>query len=235
MKTLTSILRCILFAVTALYPTGSLICACFGYRFVLNNITAYSVLMAILSVSMVAFTFILKEQVENRTSIILQSLLLPLALINAFLYPHGHSTFLVLVCVTVALGSAFFLVLGPRKRLVIKIITLVLSAVLSLHIGCFSGFLMLFGDIGHVAVVQTVESPGGQYRAEVLDIDQGALGGDTVVDVYENNKHYEFFLFTISKKPQRVYIGNWGEFESMRISWKDEHCLVINSKAYHID
>jgi hypothetical protein len=120
------------------------------------------------------------------------------------------------------------------KPMALKIVALILSAMMVIPIGFFS-LLVVFFPIGQNTVVQTVESPNATYRAEVLDIDQGALGGDTVVDVYETNKHYKLFLFTISKKPQRVYIGNWGEFKSMRIRWEDEHYLVINSRKYHIE
>ena len=36
-------------------------------------------------------------------------------------------------------------------------------------------------------------------------------------------------------KPQTVYIGEWGEFKNMRIYWKNDECLVINSMEYEID
>lgn len=73
------------------------------------------------------------------------------------------------------------------------------------------------------------------YRAEVLDVDQGALGGDTVVNIYQNSKYHNLLILTISKKPQRVYIGQWGEAETMELYWKSENCLVINSNEYRIE
>ena len=79
----------------------------------------------------------------------------------------------------------------------------------------------------------SVESPNETYYAEVIDSNQGALGGNTFVDVYEN-KGLNAIIFTISKKPQRIYQGDWGEFEYMAISWKNDHCLVINSVSYEI-
>lgn len=78
-------------------------------------------------------------------------------------------------------------------------------------------------------VVMTVESPDGTYFAQVIDSNQGALGGATIVDVYKNQS----FLGK-HKKVDRVYIGQWGEYRDMILYWKSEHCLVINGIEYHI-
>ena len=42
--------------------------------------------------------------------------------------------------------------------------------------------MTLFGSIGYVKVVRSVPSPNGEYIAEILDSDQGALGGDTIIN-----------------------------------------------------
>lgn len=68
----------------------------------------------------------------------------------------------------------------------------------------------------------------------MIDRDEGALGGSTRVDVYEKGVIYTP-LFEISKKPQIVYFGSWGEFENMTIHWKNDTCLVINGKEYEIE
>lgn len=81
--------------------------------------------------------------------------------------------------------------------------------------------------------MKTVESPSGKYYAQVIDSDQGALGGDTLVDVYQDCEKTAL-IFKVDKKPQRVYSGDWGEFENMQIDWKDDNCLVINSVEYEI-
>ena len=68
-------------------------------------------------------------------------------------------------------------------------------------------------------VVQTPESPDGEYVAQVIRSDQGALGGDTLVEVYPKEK---------PRQKQRVYVGEWGEYTAMEICWKTDTCLVIN-------
>lgn len=96
------------------------------------------------------------------------------------------------------------------------------------------GFIALtFGNFAQDTLVKSIESPNGVYYAEVIDNDQGALGGNTYVDVYENV--VDAMIFKVSKKPQRVYHGKWGEFENMKIYWNDENCLVINSVKHTIE
>ena len=119
------------------------------------------------------------------------------------------------------------------KPLALKIISLTLSALMVLPIGFISFIFLIFGNIGQNTVVQTVESPSGKYYAQVIDSDLGALGGDTLVDVYEKSGINAIF-FKIEKKPQRVYFGEWGEFNNMQIYWKDNECLIINSTEYKI-
>lgn len=85
-----------------------------------------------------------------------------------------------------------------------------------------------FSDIGYSEVVDTVYSPDGSYRAELIDSNDGALGGDTVVKVYDETG-------ILPRRPQTVYIGPWGEFEDMELYWKSDTVLCINGKAYEIE
>ncbi len=94
--------------------------------------------------------------------------------------------------------------------------------------------MLIFGNIGQNTIVKNIESPNGSFHAQVIDSDQGALGGDTLVNVYEK-REMDTFIFKLKDKPQRVYLGEWREYESMYISWKDDKCLVINSVEYEIE
>ena len=101
-----------------------------------------------------------------------------------------------------------------------------LNAILSL----FSLF-----PIGRNSVVQSLPSPGGTYCAQVIDSDQGALGGDTIVEVYEPQKRVNLLLIELRKDPQLVYLGNWGEFENMNLRWESEQVLLINGRSYEVE
>ena len=151
------------------------------------------------------------------------AIITPLSLINAVFYIFKCSQICVIVSVLLSAGCCCYLTVKYGKPLILKVVALVLSALIILPIGFFSFIALIFGNIGQNTVVQTVESPSGKYYAQVIDSDQGALGGDTLVDVYKKSG-INLILFKIEKKPQRVYFGDWGEFENIQIHWKDDNC-----------
>lgn len=234
MKKAISILVCLLFALTILYPAGVIITDCLGYRFELISILGFSITIAILSISLVIFDLVYKNTLESKAIQILLAIITPLSLINAVFYIFECPHIWVIASAFSSVGCCCFLAIKHGKPLSLKIVALVLSALMVLPIG-FIGFIaLIFGNIGQNTVVQTVESPNGEYYAQVIDSDQGALGGDALVDVYKKSG-INAILFKIEKKPQRVYFGEWGEFENMQIHWKDDRCLVINSVEYEIE
>ena len=130
-------------------------------------------------------------------------------------------------------GCCCYLTVKYGKPLALKVVALVLSVLMILPICFFSFIALIFGNIAQNTVVQTVASPNGKYYAQVIDSNQGALGGDTLVVVNQSCR-INLILFKVEKKPQRVYLGDWGEFKNMQINWKDNNCLVINSVEYEI-
>ena len=120
------------------------------------------------------------------------------------------------------------------KHLVLKIILLTLSVLMIFPFAYLSFISFIFEDLPHNTVVQTVESPSGEYCAKVIDNDQGALGVNTFVDVYKG-RELNFIIFTIEKKPERVYEGDWGYGEHMDIYWKDDKCLIIDSTEHEME
>ncbi|MBR6646856.1 MAG: hypothetical protein IKL09_05000 [Clostridia bacterium] len=114
-----------------------------------------------------------------------------------------------------------------------KVIVSVLFILMTAFVIFFAFMMQLFGIIGQNTVIQTIESPDKNHYAQIIDSDQGALGGDTLVIVYEK-REIDTFIFKLKDKPQRVYLGEWGEFKNMQMYWKDDTCLVINSVEYAI-
>lgn len=234
MKKAISILMCLLFGLTILYPAGVIITACIGYNFELISVSAFAIALAALSVCVIVLDLICKNTLENKVMQILLAITTSLSLFNAVFYIFECPQIWVIASVLLSAGCCCYLTVKYGKPLPLKIITLILSALMVLPIGFFSFIALIFGNIGQNTVVQTVESPSGKYYAQVIDSDQGALGGDTLVDVYQDCG-INAILFKIEKKPQRVYFGDWGEFENMQIHWKDDNCLVINSVEYEIE
>ena len=233
MKKAVSILMCLLFVLTILYPAGVITTACIGYSFELISVSAFAIALAALSVCVIVLDLICKTTPENKVMRTLLAIITPLSLINAVFYIFEYPQIWVIASVLLSASCCCYLTVKYGKPMSLKTVTLVLSALMILPIGFFSFIALIFGNIGQNTVVQTVESPNGKYYAQVIDSDQGALGGDTLVDVYQDCR-INAILFKIEKKPQRVYFGDWGEFNNMKIHWKDDNCLVINSVEYEI-
>ncbi len=233
MKKAISVLICLQFVLTVFYPIGVCISSLFGYEFVLISPLVFAIITAIFSVCVVILDLCFKHILENKAICALLSVSLPLSLINALLYMLASHGKLVVASVFIIIVCCGILSIKHGKPLAIKVIALILSAIMFLPVGFFGFIAVTFGVIGQNTVVQTVKSPNGNYTAEVIDSDQGALGGDTIVNVHEKSV-IDFLIFKVEKKPQRVYLGPWGAFKDMQIYWKNDGCLVINSAEYEI-
>ena len=234
MKKAILILTCLLFSLTIIYPACVIIAACFGYSFELTGVSAFTIAIATLSACIVVPDLIYKNALENNAIGSLSVIVTPLSLINAVFYISECPKIWVIASVLLSAVCCCYLTVKYGKPVALKIVALVLSALMILPICFFSFIALIFGNISQNTVVQTVGSPSGKYYAQVIDSDQGALGGDTRVNVYQDCG-INAILFKIEKKPQRVYFGDWGEFENMQIHWKDDNCLVINSVEYEIE
>lgn len=230
MKNLITVFVSILFTLTAIFPLGTLISAIFGYSFEIISIPAFSIIIAVISVLAVILSFLSKEKASKGITV-LTHILTPLSLINAVLYIFESTQLFVAICVFISVVCCFCLTLKNVVSKAGKIIILVLYAISTAFIVFFAFTMLTFGNIGHITVEKTVDSPDNSRVAQVIIIDQGALGGNTVVDVCEK-KEIDAFIFRIKKKPQRVYIGEWGEAKNIQIYWKDDNCLVIDSVEY---
>lgn len=234
MKKRNVILGYLLFVLTILFPLGVLILSCFGYTFELASISVFAIAIALISVVLCILSGKEEEAHKNGALGVILTILTPLSVVNALFFMLECPKAWVIVSLFINIGCSAYLTIKHGAPRLLKSILCVISAFLILPVG-FMGFIMLiFGNIGQNTVVQTVESPNGAYYAEVIDSDQGALGGDTLVDVYENTE-INLLVCKIFKNPQRVYHGEWGEFKDMEVYWKDDQCLVINSVEYSIE
>lgn len=235
MKKAISILTYILLFFLLLLPLGVIIADALGYTFVLGNYTIGAVITALLMVMIMVLCAIVKEPVWNLFISILFVLLAPFSLANATFYIFRNNSIWGVISMCICVIGCHYLAIRYGKPLIVKIIGLVISALMIPLIGFVASVWLVFGSAkAYTTVIQTVESPDGEYYAEVVDSDQGALGGDTIVYVYEN-REIDMFIFRIFKKPRRVYDGKWKEYENMRIYWKEDNRLVINSTEYILE
>lgn len=225
---------CTLFALVAFPPFGAFLAFCFGYQMELVSVSAFVMVTAFLSVCLSVWSMKAGGAAAEGVMNVLFALLSPLSLIDAVFCMIECSSIWVATSVLVCIVCCLVLTVKYGKPLALKIIALGLSGLMILPVGFFGLMLLTFGNIGQNTVVRSVESPNGVYCAQVIDSDQGALGGDTLVDVFEN-KEINLLVFKLYKTPRRVYCGDWGEFENMEIHWKNDNCLVINSVEYEIE
>lgn len=222
-----------LFVLIALYPAGVILTAFIGYRFELISVLLFAISISVLSVFVLVLDIVYKNTIDDKVDKALSAIITPLSLLDVVFYFYKDSQILVVVSTLITACCCCYFTIKYGKPLTLKVFTLVSSALMILPIGLLCFLFVLLGDMSKNTVVETEESPSGKYYAQVIDNDQGALGGATIVDVYKK-RGINILLFKIQKKPERVYLGEWGEYEDMEIYWKDDKCLVINSDEYDI-
>lgn len=87
-------------------------------------------------------------------------------------------------------------------------------------------FFSMIGSFGAYTAINQQYSPNGNYRVVTIDSDQGALGGDTYVDVER------IYLGIIKKDINTLYDGKWGE--KPKVLWVDDTTVNINGKEMNI-
>ena len=233
MKKPISILTYTLLPFLLLLPLGVTIAYNFDHTFELGNYPVFAVITALVVVTLAALCTIVKEPARNLFISILFVIFAPLSLANATFYIFRNSSIWVIASMFICIIGCHYLAIRYGKTRVVKIVGLVISALMIPLIGFIAFVALVFGSVkAYDTVIQTVESPDGAYYAEVVDSDQGAMGGDTIVYVYEN-REVDMFIFRILKKPRRVYDGEWKE--NMKIYWTDDNRLVINSTEYILE
>lgn len=205
-----------------LFPVGAVLASCLGYAFVITSIPVYGFLMAVCSLMILVLEFLLQDAKWA-------AYLLPISVLTSFMCIFRCREPFVIGCTLVATGCLVVLTLRYKKHVLLS-----LSATLILLLFPLCGLFSLPDGLSANTVVQTIPSPDGSYYAKIIDSDQGAMGGNTFVDVY-SEAEINVLLFRLEKKPQRVYTGYWGEYKNLCVTWKDNGCLVINSVLYQID
>lgn len=234
MKKAMSVLVYLLFVLTILYPVGVITAARVGYSFELASVTAFAIIIAALCLSIVVINLAFKICLDNKMVQIILSVSTPVSLINAVFLIFSCPKICVIASVFLSAGCCCYLTFKCVKNLSVKFPALVVSASMLLPICVLSFFIFLLGNFGQDTIVQTVESPNGKYYAQVVFSDQGALGGDTQVYVY-NNSSINLVFAKIKKKPRSVYFGEWYEYKKLQICWNEENCLIINGVEYEIE
>ncbi len=153
--------------------------------------------------------------------------------IGALVFIFGEANLPYLILMLTGVVLSLFLLMRFVRSLLIRVVALVLCVVLIIPTLAFAPFMMLLKDFGKVTVVKSVLSPDQKYEAQLIDIDQGALGGATEIQVVKHRKNRDC-LFYIEKPPMEIYSTGWGAADDLDIDWMDENTLLINGIQYPI-
>ncbi len=212
------------------FPFLTLVFYPFGY---LVSLISYKIISVISAVICIASGYLLKNHIPDKSERIILSLLPFVQFINSVIYLLKSKSLIVAVFMAVC----FIMCAAISKKNInsdkAKIFSVISSSLMFVVIALVSFVTVFFGNFAVNTVVETIESPSGEYYAEVVDSDQGALGGNTVVYV---KKTYcvNLPIIKIEKTPERVYLGEWGEYETMDIKWADDKTLLIDTTEYNI-
>lgn len=233
MKKALSVLICTAAALIVLYPVGVLLTACFGYTFTLASVPVYAAVTALTAVCAAAVGFPGGAAPDNKVIRVILCVNVPLSILHAVMTTGACSRWVVVLCAAVTVGCCVLLAVRCREASVLKKVTLIAAGIVAVPACIIIVISLIVNGFGKTTVVRTVTSPDGSFCAEVIDHDEGALGGSTLVEVYA--KPFNAGAFRIGKRPETVYKGAWGEFETMEIYWKGEHCLVIDSVEHKVE
>lgn len=216
----------VLFGESLLFPAFSLICAVMRYSLTVNNGLLYAAVTTAVYTGVGVLLLTGKDRRIGRVHAVLLAVTLLLNQINAlfFLFTAKNVFAVILTASWIAVAAAVAAVYV--KRVGLKVAFYVISGVL-VHPICL---LILLSGFPTDTVVAREISPGGAYCAEVIDNDQGALGGATILNVYKYSESFSIGSFDFRKEETEVYNGGWGEFETLR--WIDDGHLQMNGTTY---
>ncbi len=229
---LSSVIRILAFF-NSFLPVCTAICYCFGYKFSLFSYGACSIIFAVLSVAGVIYSLTSKQNLSKKADTAMLAFLPLFSVINWALYLFKSSNkAIITACMPICFVCVTIIAIKYIKPDILKISSILIPS-LALFPIAFSTFLLLL-PVSVNTVVKTIPSPEGTYYAEITDVDQGALGGDTLVRIHKTKK-LDFLLFNITKNPEQVYLGDWKDYENMQIYWINENCIEIDEIEYTVE
>ena len=215
-----------LFVESLLFPAILLLTKLFSFSLKVKNGLIFAMMTTAVYVLISILLIINKDKGVGKAQSVLLSVTLLLNQINAlfFLFTAENMLSKLLIAswlvMTVILAAVFV------KSAVLQITFCSLSGILAMPI-CL---LILLSGFGANTVLAHEISPGNTYCAEVIDNDQGALGGATILNVYKDDESFSIGSFDFRQNEKKIYSGRWGEYQSLY--WRDNDHLTMNDAIY---
>lgn len=230
---------CVLFAVlpcVGVYGRFQIASAGFALELYEPLIT-YAVLV-IIELIVYAGIYLLKIKL-GETSQISTAVLLPLTLIWAgcfgeYLAKWEYSFGVFILLIIISISASGVMMFHEVQEKGVKIAFTITTMVIGSGVGIWLFLCLLLGDFGVTRVMHSKPSPEGKYVAEIIDYDEGALGGSTTVEV-RRTEAISFFIGRISKNPIILCHRGWGLWDEIEFEWVDEDTLLIDGTEYTND
>lgn len=216
-------------AVQALYPACCFCAKLFGWTMVLNNPVVYPAVATVLSMAMTVLAVRRKAEFDRREKTLI-SIALPVGLLNGLMLILAEGS---IAAALISMACCFVMYKKGRRLKGLRILTSVLSAVLTLAVVALLPAALVFGEFGASSVLKSSFSPDGRYEAQIVDVDQGALGGNTTVRVRRSSGLFRV-LEDICRFEKTVYIGDWGIGDALIPEWVDGDSLKIEGEIYDL-
>jgi hypothetical protein len=208
----------------------------FGYNFIPVNDYVINIISSAIIISFTILALNKKDTKTKTTAFF--SILLPIISILFFtvkdIATNTKNINIFIIHCLIIYTSSLLIFFSQRHKKWIKIGLGIFYSFLLILILFIFFLLAMFHDFAKNTVVKSENSPNSLYIAEIIDNDQGALGGNTLVKITRLNKNLNILLGKIEKNPIIVYSGEWGEFNKMSIMWETDEILYINEKKYEI-
>ncbi len=218
----------ILLLLTLLFTSICILAKHLHYSFTVKNGIVYATATSVLYLGIGILLITRKEKGIGKTSSVFLSVSLLLNQINTllFIFRADNQAAMLLMALWFVMTAILVAVYVKNTALTATFYTL--SGILVLPILLF----IMLSDFGARTVIAREASPDMRYCAEVIDDDQGALGGATILTVYRLDGSFSIGSFDFRKSQTVLRSGPWGEFESL--SWQDSEHLSMNGTIYEI-
>ncbi len=230
MKKASGIMSIVSFVLLLVQPVGTVLLSLVNYSFVLTGDIVFAAVCLLTVLGAAIINTAAGRDSDNGGCAVFNALIAPVSIISLLFISYKQDSLwpvgLMLLCVIIS----FYLSLRFGRPKGLKIGAGIVGGLMLLPVIFLSFLLTVMNDFGSYRVVDTYYSPDGKYYAQVIDSDQGALGGDTVVEVYKSGE-INLGFFKIVKGPRMVYFGQWREYEHLLIYWREDNSLVVQGRT----
>ncbi len=144
-------------------------------------------------------------------------------------YKTYHLRYDALLCVAAVVPS-FVLFFIHNKIQWLRGCAVLFSGILVASFGYMLFILLIFVPLGESQILQTAYSPNHTYVAWAVSHDEGALGGDTCVNVRNISRDIPCLIGTLTARSETIWSGGWGAEPALE--WEDDDTLLINGRRY---